>query len=256
MSILRIGLLGTIVFLAAACTAQQGPAAAPLQIPNPHYVTLNESIVIGAPVDKVWARVGGFCDITEWMNSPEWEDCKYLQGDGGPGTRRACAGACLRSDFAILGEDMFAEKRSLGCRPAELLPDRVHWPQKHEWESSAAHSPRGFPECALHSGATIVEVPHSGRCQWQTRVPRAIGVMFHDKQGRLRFALLDQPTRHNATPGMWPIVGMVLKFRDLPTGIQSLIAQPPEFTLQRGDHACNYAYWAVGRISSISNTGP
>ena len=40
------------------------------------------------PVDKVWARVGRFCDITEWMNLPEWDDCKYLQGDGGPGTVR------------------------------------------------------------------------------------------------------------------------------------------------------------------------
>ncbi len=49
---------------------------------------IDESIVVDAPVDKVWARVGGFCDITEWMNSAEWEDCKYLQGDGGPGTVR------------------------------------------------------------------------------------------------------------------------------------------------------------------------
>jgi hypothetical protein len=95
MRILRIGLLGTIVFMAAACTAEQGPAATPLQIPNPHYVRLNESIVIGAPVDKVWARVGGFCDITEWMNSPEWEDCKYLQGDGGPGTVRSIVNEVL-----------------------------------------------------------------------------------------------------------------------------------------------------------------
>ena len=51
--------------------------------------SFTESIVVDAPVDRVWARVGGFCDITEWMNSPEWEDCKYLQGDGGPGTVRS-----------------------------------------------------------------------------------------------------------------------------------------------------------------------
>jgi Polyketide cyclase / dehydrase and lipid transport len=48
-----------------------------------------ESIVIDTSVDNVWARVGSFCDITEWMNSPEWEDCKYLQGDGGPGSVRS-----------------------------------------------------------------------------------------------------------------------------------------------------------------------
>jgi hypothetical protein len=67
----------------------QTQAQAPLQVPNPHYVTINESTIVNAPVDKVWARVGKFCDITEWMNSPEWENCKYLQGDGGPGSMRS-----------------------------------------------------------------------------------------------------------------------------------------------------------------------
>ena len=84
-----MGVVTAFVLLTAACEAQQRPADTPLQIPNPHYVTLNESIVVDAPVDKVWARVGRFCHITEWMNSPEWEDCKYLQGDGGPGTVRS-----------------------------------------------------------------------------------------------------------------------------------------------------------------------
>ncbi len=76
MAILEIGLLRAFVLLAGAHGAQQGSAEAPLQIPNPHYVTITESIVVDAPVDRVWTRVGGFCDITEWMNSPEWQDCK------------------------------------------------------------------------------------------------------------------------------------------------------------------------------------
>ena len=59
------------------------------------YKPLNESILVDAPVDKVWARVGEFCNITEWMNSPEWEDCKYLQGDGGPGTVRSIVNEVL-----------------------------------------------------------------------------------------------------------------------------------------------------------------
>ncbi len=57
MRVRRIGLLTAIVLFAAACDAQQRPAEAPLQIPNPHYVTISESIVVDAPVDKVWARV-------------------------------------------------------------------------------------------------------------------------------------------------------------------------------------------------------
>lgn len=95
MRILQVGLLATSVVFAVDCSAQRGPAEAPLQIPNPHYVAVTESIEVDAPVAKVWARVGGFCDITEWMNSPEWEDCKYLQGDGGPGSVRSIVNEVL-----------------------------------------------------------------------------------------------------------------------------------------------------------------
>ena len=98
MRFFYIGLLTAIVLFAAAferLSPAQTQADAPLQIPNPHYVTINESIVVDGSVDKVWARVGKFCDITEWMNSPEWEDCKYLQGDGGPGTVRSIVNEVL-----------------------------------------------------------------------------------------------------------------------------------------------------------------
>lgn len=71
------------------------PEQAPLQVPNPHYATISETIIVNAPVDTVWARVGHFCDITEWMNSPEWKDCKYLQGDGGPGSVRSIVNEVL-----------------------------------------------------------------------------------------------------------------------------------------------------------------
>jgi hypothetical protein len=99
-AIAGIALLGLVGLTCAASSqagqdTQQRAAEAPLQIPNPHYVTVNESIVVDAPVDKVWVRVGRFCDITEWMNSPEWEDCKYLQGDGGPGTVRSIVNEVL-----------------------------------------------------------------------------------------------------------------------------------------------------------------
>ena len=93
-----IGLLTAIVLFAAVferLRPAQTQAEAPLQIPNPHYATIDESVVVHAPVDKVWARVGGFCDITEWMNSPEWEDCRDLQGDGGPGTVRSIVNEVL-----------------------------------------------------------------------------------------------------------------------------------------------------------------
>ena len=94
-----LGQLFAILLLAVASAAFKSPAQArtevALQIPNPQYVTIEESIVVDAPVDRVWARVGKFCDITEWMNSPEWADCKYLQGDGGPGTVRSIVNEVL-----------------------------------------------------------------------------------------------------------------------------------------------------------------
>jgi uncharacterized protein YndB with AHSA1/START domain len=87
------GRLAVVVLFSALYAGHHSSAQtqvqAPLQVPNPHYVTINESIIVNAPVDRVWARVGKFCDITEWMNSPEWENCKYLQGDGGPGSVRS-----------------------------------------------------------------------------------------------------------------------------------------------------------------------
>ena len=96
---LRLGLLTVIVLFATGFDAELCPAQtqaeASLQIPNPRYVTISESIVVPVPVDKVWARVGSFCDITEWMNSPEWEDCRYLQGDGSPGTVRSIVNEVL-----------------------------------------------------------------------------------------------------------------------------------------------------------------
>ena len=92
--------LSISLLLSSAAFAEQQSSApeheqAPLQVPNPRYATISESIAINAPVDKVWSRIGRFCDITEWMNSPEWEDCKYLQGDGGPGSVRSIVNEVL-----------------------------------------------------------------------------------------------------------------------------------------------------------------
>jgi hypothetical protein len=42
------------------------PVSTPLLNPNPHYANLPMSIVVDAPVQKFWARVGKYCDIGEW----------------------------------------------------------------------------------------------------------------------------------------------------------------------------------------------
>ena len=45
-------------------------------------------IDIAKPASEVWARVGGYCDISKWLNL----DCKITSGAGDFGTVRALAG--------------------------------------------------------------------------------------------------------------------------------------------------------------------
>ena len=85
-------LLATGLLLAATvpALAQQSPAPpaprpgpAPLQVPNPHYIVIPMTLDINAPVDKVWARIGKFCDIGEWSNYPTGNTCKITSGTDG-----------------------------------------------------------------------------------------------------------------------------------------------------------------------------
>lgn len=41
------------------------------------------TIDVQAPVDKVWLRIGKFCDIGEWLNSPTGNTCKITSGTDG-----------------------------------------------------------------------------------------------------------------------------------------------------------------------------
>jgi len=76
---------------APAATPAARPAPAPMQIPNPHYVSVPLSIEVNAPVDKVWARIGKYCDIGEW-GIP---GCTLLSGDGDFGTVRSIGNEIL-----------------------------------------------------------------------------------------------------------------------------------------------------------------
>jgi len=78
MKSLRFALIG----LAAAATA--GTALA-----EPEYTTIKLEIDIAKPANEVWAKVGGYCDISKWLNNV---DCTITSGDGGFGTVRVLAG--------------------------------------------------------------------------------------------------------------------------------------------------------------------
>lgn len=55
---------------------------------EPEYVTIELAIDIDRSAQEVWERVGGYCDITEWLNV----DCEITSGDGEMGTVRVLAG--------------------------------------------------------------------------------------------------------------------------------------------------------------------
>src|SRR5688500_1550311 len=67
---------------AIACTATALAA-------EPEYTTIELEIDIAKPAKEVWAKVGGYCDISKWLNNV---DCAITSGDGGAGTVRVLAG--------------------------------------------------------------------------------------------------------------------------------------------------------------------
>lgn len=56
---------------------------------DPEYATIKLEIDIAKPAKDVWVKVGGYCDISKWLNNV---DCKITSGDGGMGTVRVLAG--------------------------------------------------------------------------------------------------------------------------------------------------------------------
>ena len=55
---------------------------------EPEYTTIKLEIDIAKPAKEVWAKVGGYCDIAEWLKV----ECTITSGDGGVGTVRVLAG--------------------------------------------------------------------------------------------------------------------------------------------------------------------
>ena len=56
---------------------------------EPEYATVRMEIDIARPAAEVWAKVGGYCDISKWLNGV---DCVITSGDGEMGTVRALRG--------------------------------------------------------------------------------------------------------------------------------------------------------------------
>jgi hypothetical protein len=57
----------------------------------PNYYRLELEITVEKPAAEVWSKIGGYCDIGEWLDV----DCEITQGDGGIGTVRVLRGTVV-----------------------------------------------------------------------------------------------------------------------------------------------------------------
>jgi hypothetical protein len=82
---------------AGAAYAQQTPAApaAPAGTwPAPQYTAIPMELVVNKPAKDVWAKVGGYCDISKWISAAT-VPCEITSGTGEVGTVRKIAGRII-----------------------------------------------------------------------------------------------------------------------------------------------------------------
>lgn len=84
------------VALAGAASAQGSAAAAPAGTwPAPQYVSIPMEITVAKPAAAVWAKVGGYCDISKWISAAGNVPCEITSGKGEVGTVRKIAGRVI-----------------------------------------------------------------------------------------------------------------------------------------------------------------
>ena len=77
-----------------AAAAQPASANANIVVENPTYTTIPLEIDVNRPAAEVWARIGKYCDIGEWLQIPA--GCKMLSGaEGEVGSVRSVASEVL-----------------------------------------------------------------------------------------------------------------------------------------------------------------
>ena len=95
----RIFVAAFMMGVPAAARAQApAPAAATpntnIVVDNPTYITIPLEIDVNKPAAEVWARIGKYCDIGEWLQIPG--GCKMLSGtEGEVGSVRSVANEVL-----------------------------------------------------------------------------------------------------------------------------------------------------------------
>ena len=67
-------------------------AVAPAPAPKPNYVAIPMSIEVNKSAKDVWAKVGGWCDISNWITPTGGVPCVVTSGTGEVGSVRVIAG--------------------------------------------------------------------------------------------------------------------------------------------------------------------
>jgi hypothetical protein len=100
VAVLMCGVPAVALAQTPAAPAQPATAAPPaspnanIVVENPTYTTIPLEIDVNRPAAEVWARIGKYCDIGEWLQIPA--GCKMLSGaEGEVGSVRSVANEVL-----------------------------------------------------------------------------------------------------------------------------------------------------------------
>ncbi len=88
----RVNIVIAGVFAASLAPFVVTPAtAASVVVASPTYTSIPMEITVNRPAAEVWARIGKYCDVAEWLQVPQ--GCKIISGkDGELGAVRSVGG--------------------------------------------------------------------------------------------------------------------------------------------------------------------
>ncbi len=87
---------GGAVILAQGAPATPAPMTGYINT-KPDFVDIHMERMVDRPAAAVWAKVGGYCQIADWFNTP----CKYTAGNGEIGTNRALGAAGNTNELMV-----------------------------------------------------------------------------------------------------------------------------------------------------------
>jgi hypothetical protein len=74
------------------------------------FAVVQREIEVNEPAEEVWAKVGDYCAISEWLDL----DCTYLFGDGSVGTNRALAGGRIEEVMVAQTDHSYTYIQTVG----------------------------------------------------------------------------------------------------------------------------------------------